>query len=207
MFDFCHNPETGKVRAVAVSTRNLPNDVASILRFVGALDEVQEHTDEIVFSPVLRGNTGYIPDPETVRRAKEATGNTDPHSVSGAVINMHQVEDGHFRPGKRIMFINIGKLVDGKMQPRLEVEVFHKIVHESRHRATIAAVASGKEPPENRDNILLLERVAYEREMEVLRKLLQEYEKRGMVDNTVYRYLVSHTKDIERQLVAIHNQL
>lgn len=195
IFDLAKNPQTGKYRAVAVPVSQMPVELKQLLGFVGEMDYVAQFTDEIVFSPVLRGSGSYVPDRSAVPSTEE--------SVGGAVINMKEVRDASIRPGKRILFINIGKMVEGQMQPREEVEMFDRVVHETRHRETIEKVAKGQEPTENRDNIVLMERVAYQRQMTVLQRLTQAYEQRGMTNNAIYLYLQDKIGEVQVQLDAI----
>lgn len=196
VFNMSRNPNTGKYRGVAVNVRNIPVELRNILEFVGQLEYVKKYTDEIVFSPILRGKGGYVPNREIVTPTDQ--------SVSGAIINMESVIDQHIRPGKRIMFINIGKEVEGKMQPTHEVEVFDTIVHEAQHRETIEKVAKGEEPVENRENLVKLERPAYEKQLQVLEKLAKVYEQRGLTNDAIYLFLLDRVTKIKSQLDAIN---
>lgn len=198
VFDLTKNTKTGENRAVAVNIRHIPAELRKILEFVGELDYVARYTDEIIFSTILRGKGGYVPDNSTVPTTEQ--------SVGGAVINMESVNDQHIRPGKRIMFINIGKLVEGKLLPREEVEMFDRIVHEARHRETIERVVDGEEPPQNRDNEVLFERPAYEKQLEVLSKVVKAYEERGLVNNALYLYLQDRVEEVRTQLGVLNRR-
>jgi len=199
IFDLTINPQTGKNRAVAVDIQHIPVELRKILEFVGELDYVTQYTDEIIFSPVLRGKGGYVPDKDAATATEK--------SIGGAVINIESVIDQHIRPGKRIMFINIGKLIEGKLHPREEVEMFDRIVHEARHRETIEKVANGKEPIQNLDNEVLIEKPAYEKQLEVLTKVVKAYEDRGLVTNVLYLYLQDRVEEIKIQLKALNKRL
>jgi hypothetical protein len=196
VFDMSRNPETGKYRGVAVDIRNMPVELRNILVFLGELDYVKTYTDEIVFSPILRGKGGYVPNREIVTPTEQ--------SVNGAIINMESVIDQHIRPGKRIMFVNIGKDVEGIMQPVDEVEIFDTIIHESRHRETIEKISKGEEPVENRVNLVKFEKPAYEKQLQVLEKLAKVYEQRGLTSDALYLFLLDRVNEIKNQLDAIN---
>lgn len=198
VFDLTINPQTGKYRAVAVNIHRLPIELRKILEFVGKLDYVTRYTDEIIFSPILRAKGGFVPDRSAVTAPEQ--------SIAGAVINMESVYDQHIRPGRRIMFINIGKLVDGILQPREEVEMFDRIVHEARHRETIEKVANGEEPSQNLYDKTLFERPAYEMQLEVLSKVIEAYEERGLVNNALYLYLLDRLEEVKTQLNALNRK-
>lgn len=195
IFDLTRNPSSRKHRAVAVSVHDIPVELKKILEFIREQEYVAAFTDEIVFSPILRGK-GYVPDRNAVPATEE--------SVGGAVINMESVTDQHVRPGKKIMFINIGKMVEGQIQPREEIEMFDRIVHEARHRETIENVASGREPVENRDNPVLFEKPAFQKQLDALKTLSKAYEERGLVNNVLYLYLRDRIKEVTTQLDTLN---
>ncbi len=197
IFDLTRNPETNKFRAVAVPIDQMPVALKQILNFVGELDYVARYTDEIVFSPVLRITGDYI---------LEAGSTISPkNSIDGAV-NMRAIRDAQIRPDKRIMFINIGKRVAGQMQPREEFEMYDRIVHEARHREALEKITNDQESFDNRDNIALMERIAYQRQIKVLNRLSQAYAQKGLTNDVIYLYLkdrINHTQIILDALDAI----
>lgn len=91
----------------------------------------------------------------------------------GFVGNMRSIYDDKIIPGRRLVFVDL-PLTHSQLDP---LEVFLTLIHEAQHRATIIAVYNGREPACNLEQPCIFEKLAEEKEIETIKKLLNQNNK------------------------------
>jgi len=177
------NPRTGQMRALAVPTASLPQDLELFLgalmmtidgQMVTALDYIQSYTDEVIFTPVLLGHVDEM-------------GPQDPiEKLAGTVYYQKDRQDEPvLRPGRRTLFLNNAYQMEQDPHAFTERPLAYlaaQLVHETGHREVLAKILTGTLPVDILNQSPLNELFASRRERQALEAL---------------KLLATHTQDTD----------
>lgn len=197
VFEKFSNPKTHRLRPVAIKVEELPRDVRCLLTITEMMEDIARYTEEILFCPILRQKGARIPTLEGSPK--------DYPNIIGGLAPIEKVTDVTWRPGKRILLVNNGRVTHSNYHSEDAVSICGIAVHEADHRKILELVKRGRLHSSHLSNRATLEMSAYTAQKTFLQRLEKNLEHRGFAQVHIQRNLEHLLHQTRKQITAIEN--